>query len=98
MPELTRKRINDRPETWHVHYAGVRVGLIVERSGPRRYRINGNGAAGFTRAAIRATIDTAPRLTSERRAMRLRRLGEIICQSAAMSTSRNGVGMRRGML
>jgi hypothetical protein len=33
MPALTRKRVNDRPVTWHVHYAGVRVGLIVERSG-----------------------------------------------------------------
>jgi hypothetical protein len=33
MPSLTRKRVNDRPVTWHVHYAGVRVGVIVERSG-----------------------------------------------------------------
>jgi hypothetical protein len=33
MPSLTRKHVNDRPETWHVHYAGVRVGVIVERSG-----------------------------------------------------------------
>jgi hypothetical protein len=33
MPELIRKRVNDRPVTWHVHYAGVRVGVIVERSG-----------------------------------------------------------------
>jgi hypothetical protein len=33
MPALTRKRINDQPERWHVHYAGVRVGMIVERSG-----------------------------------------------------------------
>src|SRR5450759_3314855 len=33
MPQLTRKRVNDRPATWHVHYAGVRVGVIVERSG-----------------------------------------------------------------
>jgi hypothetical protein len=33
MPALTRKRVNDRPMTWHVHYAGVRVGVIVERSG-----------------------------------------------------------------
>jgi hypothetical protein len=33
MPALTRKRVNDRPETWHVRYAGVRVGVIVERSG-----------------------------------------------------------------
>ena len=33
MPTLTRKRVNDRPERWHVHYAGVRVGLILERVG-----------------------------------------------------------------
>jgi len=33
MPVLTRKRVNDRPERWHVHYAGVRVGMILERSG-----------------------------------------------------------------
>jgi hypothetical protein len=33
MPTLSRKRVNDRPETWHVLYAGVRVGVIVERSG-----------------------------------------------------------------
>jgi hypothetical protein len=33
MPALTRKRVNDRPATWHVHYVGVRVGVIVERSG-----------------------------------------------------------------
>jgi hypothetical protein len=33
MPQLTRKLVNDRPVTWHVHYAGVRVGVIVERSG-----------------------------------------------------------------
>ena len=33
MPQLTRKRVNDRPEIWHVCYSGVRVGVIVERSG-----------------------------------------------------------------
>jgi hypothetical protein len=33
MPALTRKRVNDRPATWHIHFAGVRVGVIVERSG-----------------------------------------------------------------
>jgi len=33
MPALSRKRVHNRPETWHVHYAGVRVGVIVERSG-----------------------------------------------------------------
>jgi hypothetical protein len=26
MLALTRKRVNDRPATWYVHYAGVRVG------------------------------------------------------------------------
>lgn len=36
MPELTRKRVNDQPVTWHVHYAGVRVGIITERSGVAR--------------------------------------------------------------
>ena len=29
MPALTRKRVNDRPATWHIHYVGVRVGVIV---------------------------------------------------------------------
>jgi hypothetical protein len=33
MLALTRKRVNDRPITWHIHYAGVRVGVIIERSG-----------------------------------------------------------------
>jgi hypothetical protein len=33
MPTLSRTRVNDRPVTWHVHYAGVRVGVLVERSG-----------------------------------------------------------------
>jgi hypothetical protein len=33
MPQLTCKRVNDLPVTWHIHYAGVRVGVIVERSG-----------------------------------------------------------------
>jgi hypothetical protein len=31
MSALIRKRAHDRPETWYVHYAGVRVGAIVER-------------------------------------------------------------------
>ena len=34
-----RERINDRPVTWHVHYAGVRVGMIVERAGWRSFLI-----------------------------------------------------------
>jgi hypothetical protein len=33
MPTLTRKCINEQPERWHIHYAGVRVGPIQQRSG-----------------------------------------------------------------
>ncbi|MFZ0112274.1 MAG: hypothetical protein WAL01_22650 [Pseudolabrys sp.] len=33
MPALTRKQINEQPERWHIHYAGVRGGLIQHRSG-----------------------------------------------------------------
>jgi hypothetical protein len=33
MPALTRKRANDRPETWHIHFADVRIGVIVARVG-----------------------------------------------------------------
>jgi hypothetical protein len=32
-PALTRKQINEQPERWHIHYAGVRGGLIQHRSG-----------------------------------------------------------------
>jgi hypothetical protein len=54
MPALTRKRVNDRPETWHVHYAGVRVGVIVERSGAPPSSDQWQWCCGFTQAAIRA--------------------------------------------
>jgi hypothetical protein len=33
MSALTRKRVHDQPETWHIHFAGVRVGMIANRSG-----------------------------------------------------------------
>jgi len=33
MPIVTRKRVNERPDSWHIHFAGVRVGAIAERSG-----------------------------------------------------------------
>ena len=33
MAALTRKRVNHRPVTWCIDCAGVRVGMIVERSG-----------------------------------------------------------------
>jgi hypothetical protein len=36
MPQLTRKRVNTSPETWYINYAGVRVGVITERSGNPR--------------------------------------------------------------
>jgi hypothetical protein len=47
MPTLTRKRVNDRPETWYVHYAGVRVGVIVERSGAPPSSDQWQWACGF---------------------------------------------------
>ena len=66
MPALTRKRVNDRPVTWHVHFDGVRVGVIVERSGvARAAEIRGSGIAASIRAAIRATIATARRPSFE---------------------------------
>jgi hypothetical protein len=33
MPALTRTRVIDRPQTWHIHCAGVQVGPIVEPCG-----------------------------------------------------------------
>lgn len=33
MPELTRRRVHDEPESWHIYYDGVRVGVISRRSG-----------------------------------------------------------------
>jgi hypothetical protein len=33
MPALTRKLVSDNPETWHIHFAGVRVGMLLERAG-----------------------------------------------------------------
>src|SRR5450432_2481840 len=96
MPALTRKRVNNRPVTWHVHYAGVRVGVIVERSGARL--MSGNEFAASTPAAIPATSDTAPRRVSRQPARLSRRHGETICPSGAKPTSRNGATKRRGRL
>jgi hypothetical protein len=36
MPELTRKRAPGQPDCWHIHYDGVRVGVIARRSGNPR--------------------------------------------------------------
>jgi hypothetical protein len=47
MPQLSRKRVNDRPVTWHIHYAGVRVGVIVERSGARPSSDQWQSVCGF---------------------------------------------------
>ena len=31
MSELSRRRVNEQPESWHIHYAGgVRVGANVD--------------------------------------------------------------------
>jgi hypothetical protein len=60
MPTLTRKRVNDRPETWHVNYAGVCVGVhggiprpLFPRRGtalPIRFRMLPSFRAGVNRA------------------------------------------------
>jgi hypothetical protein len=39
MPELTRKRVNDQPERWHVHYADVRVGPLRKPAQPIEYGV-----------------------------------------------------------
>jgi hypothetical protein len=57
MPALTRKRVNDRPMTWHVHYAGVRVGMIVERSGAPQI---------LMKAALTSAADSRPTLCRDR--------------------------------
>jgi hypothetical protein len=51
MSALTRKRVNDRPLTWHVHYAGVRVGVIVERSGAPPSSDQWQSVCGFYRGS-----------------------------------------------
>jgi hypothetical protein len=95
MPALTRKRVNDRPETWHVRCAGVRVGVIVERSGAPPSSDQWQWICGFY-PGIPATIDTALRRRLKRPARRSKRLGGIIYQSAPKLTSKNGVMMLRG--
>jgi hypothetical protein len=90
MPELTRKRVNNRPVTWHVHYAGVRVGVIVERSGAPPSSDQWQWCCGFYPGSHPATIDTAPRRPLKRRAWRSRPHGEIICPGAAKPTLKNG--------
>jgi hypothetical protein len=69
MPELIRKRVNDRPVTWHVHYAGVRVGVIVERSGALPTSDQWEWHCGFY-AAIRASSGSALRPVSRPRGTR----------------------------
>jgi hypothetical protein len=53
MPNLTRKRVNDRPETWHIHYAGVQVGMIIERSGNPTHTDRWEWDCGFSARHIR---------------------------------------------
>jgi hypothetical protein len=36
MPKLTRRSASEQPNCWHIHYDGVRVGVIARRSGNPR--------------------------------------------------------------
>ena len=51
MPNLTRKRV--KRETWHIHYAGVQVGMIVERSGNPTHTDRWEWDCGFSARHIR---------------------------------------------
>jgi hypothetical protein len=65
--KIERKRVSDRPETWHVHCADVRVGLIEERSDipkpsdPWEWRcgLYPGSAPGDSRSGTAATFDEA---------------------------------------
>jgi len=57
MPDLTRKRVNDRPVTWHVHYAGVRVGLIIERRPAEFSYLRGISADRLAPSILKYTIE-----------------------------------------
>jgi hypothetical protein len=47
MPELTRKRVHEQPECWHIDYDGVRVGTIAHRSGNPRDTDRWRWSCGF---------------------------------------------------
>jgi hypothetical protein len=64
MPQLTRKCVCDQPARWHVHYDGVRVGVIMSDPETRFILTVGNGAVASTPAAIRAKTTAARPLTS----------------------------------
>ena len=56
MPNLTRRRVNDGPETWHIHYAGVQVGMIIERSGNPTHTDRWEWDCGFSARHIRERL------------------------------------------
>ena len=81
VPTLSRKQINEQPERWHIHYAGVRVGLIQQRSGAPLIKIP-------------ASNDTAPPQRLIKPELRSRRHGETIYLVAPKPTSSNGARTR----
>jgi hypothetical protein len=76
VPTLSRKQINEQPERWHIHYAGVRVGLIQQRSGAPPSSNKWDGIADSIPAAIPASNDTAPPRRLIKPELRSRRHGE----------------------
>jgi hypothetical protein len=90
MPALTRKRVNDRPVAWHVHYAGVRVGMILERFGVANTAEPWEWHCGVYPGRNLASSDTDALPASRPRVRNLKQRGGSICPSAARPTSGNG--------
>jgi hypothetical protein len=96
MPALTRKRVNDLPVTWHVHFAGVRVGVISERSGAPPSSDQWEWHCGFYSGSNpgEQRYGTAADFDAARTAFEI--AWREYCLSAAKRTSRNGARTRRG--
>jgi len=96
MAALTRKRVNDRPETCHIHFAGVRVGLIMERSGIANTVEPWEWHCGFYPGS-RPGDDRYGRAADFEAALpHLRRHGANTCQTAPRPTFGHGVIKRSG--
>jgi hypothetical protein len=102
MPELTRRRVNDHPETWHINYAGVLVGVIAERSGNPAGTDRWQWSCGFypgsnpgdDRDGTAATFDAARAAfeTAWRNYLPLRREADYGLQRSLRKNMRNGIG------
>ena len=98
MHTLTRKQINEQPERWQIHYAGVRVGLIQQRSGAPPSSDQWEWHCGFYPGSNTGEQRYGTAATFDEARLRSKRHGETICRNAPKPTSRNGARMRPGTL